>query len=179
MAIRKGKSDSPDIDDLMQDIDQENQLSQEESRLEEKIAALKEATAALNAAADRADIIIKGINKAIDAIPTMSIGARVNPDSLKAISDTCNKFVLGVANQLLTHRNKQLEQQKAHEQRIARMMQSHEAQITRMLKSYEEDIARILIGRQGIWLSNRWTKILFIFFAVYNILIVLYVKFRY
>ena len=35
MAIRKGKTDSPDIDDLMQDINQENQLSQEENRLEE------------------------------------------------------------------------------------------------------------------------------------------------
>ena len=63
----------------------------------------------------RADIIIKGLNKAIDGIPTMSIGARVAPDSLKAISDTCDKFALGVANQLLAHRNKQLEQQKAHE----------------------------------------------------------------
>ena len=177
MAIRKGKSDNADIDDLMQDINQENQLSLEENHLEEKIAALKEATAALNAAADRADIIIKGLNKAIDAIPTMSIGARVNPDSLKAISDTCNKFALDVDRKLIAHRNKQLEQQKAHEQRIARMMQSHEAQITHMLKSYEEDIARVLSGRQGIWLSNRWTKILFIFLAVYTLIILFYVKF--
>ena len=64
-----------------------------------KIAALKEA------AADRADTIIKGINTAIDAIPTMSIGARVNPGSLKAISDACNKFARDVANQLLAHRD--------------------------------------------------------------------------
>ena len=177
MAIRKGKSDSPDIDDLMQDIDQENQLSQEENRLEEKIAALKEATAALNAAADRADIIIKGLNKAINNIPTMSIGARVSPDSLKALLNTCDKFTLDVANQLLAHRNKQLEQQKAHEQRIARMMQSHEAQITNMLKSYEEEITRVLTGRQGIWISDRWMKFLFVFLAVYSILVLLYVKF--
>ena len=82
MTIRKGKSDSPDIDDPMQDINQESQLSQEESRLEEKIAALKEATAALNAAADRADIIIKGINKAINHLQTAELGATIRPDTL-------------------------------------------------------------------------------------------------
>ena len=156
MTIRKGKSDSPDIDDLMQDINQENQLSQEENRLEEKIAALREATAALNAAADRADIIIKGLNKAIEDIPTMSIGARVHPDSLKAISDTCNKFALDVANQLTVHRNKQLEQQKAHEQRLM----------------------RLLAGHSGIWISDRWMKFLFVFFVIYSLIIFLYVKFR-
>ena len=175
MAIRKGKSDSPDIDDLMQDINSENQLSQEESRLEEKIAALKEATDTLYAA-DRADII-KGINKAIDAIPTMSIGAGANPDSLKAISDTCNKFAFDVDQNLTTHRNKQLEQQKEHEKHVAHMIQSHELQITRILKSYEEDITRIFSGRQGIWLSNNWTKILFVFLAVYTFIILFYVKF--
>ena len=156
MTIRKGKSDSPDIDDLMQDINQENQLSREENRLEEKIAALKEATAALNAAADRADIIIKGLNKAIKDIPTMSIGARVSPDSLKAISDTCDKFTLDVDRKLIAHRDKQLEQQKAHEQRLM----------------------RLLAGRSGIWISDLWMKFLFGFLAVYSILVVLFVKFR-
>ena len=106
----------------------------------------------------------------------MSIGARVNPDSLKAISYTCNKFALDVSNQLTTHRNKQLEQQKAHEQRITRMMQSHEAQITCTLKSYEEDITRVLTGRQSIWLSDRCTKTLFVFLAVYTVLVILFVR---
>ena len=53
------------------------------------------------------------------------------------------------------HTNKQLEQQKAHEQRIAHMMTEC----------------------QGIWLSNRWTKILFVFLAVYTLIILFYVKF--
>ena len=154
MTIRKGKSDSPDIDDLMQDINQENQLSQEENRLEEKIAALKEATTALHAAADRADIIIKGINKAIEDIPTMSIGARVNPGSLKAISETCNKLALDVESQLTAHRNKQIEQQKAHEQRIADMLR----------KSC------------GLWISPTWLKALTIIFILYFLLVILYVK---
>ena len=166
MTIRKGKSDSPDIDDLMQDINQENQLSQEENRLEEKIVALREATTALNAAADRADIIIKGLNKAIEDLQTAELGATIRPDTLKALNEVCDNFVIDVGRQLMSHRNKQLEQQKAHEQRITRMMQSHEAQITHMLT-----------GRQGIWLSNNWTKILFVFLAVYSILIILYVKF--
>ena len=174
MAIRKGKSDSPDIDDLMQDINQENQLSLEENRLEEKIAALKEATSALNTAADRADIIIKGLNKAIDHLQTTELGATIRPDTLKALNEVCDNFVIDVGRQLMAHRNKQLEQQKAHEQRIARMMQSHEAQITRMLKSYEMEITRVLTGRQGIWLSNRWAKILAVFIIVYSIIAFLY-----
>ena len=178
MTIRKGKSDSPDIDDLMQDINQENQLSQEESRLEEKIAALREATAALNAAADRADIIIKGLNKAIDHLQTTELGATIRPDTLKALNEVCGDFVVEIGSQLMAHRDKQLEQQKAHEQRIARMMQSHEAHITNMLKSHEMDIAHVLSGRQGIWLSNLWAKILFVFLAVYSILIFFYVKLR-
>ena len=177
MTIRKGKSDSPDIDDLMQDINQENQLSQEENRLEEKIAALKEATAALHAAADRADIIIKGLNKAIEDLQTAELGATIRPDTLKALNEVCGDFVVEVGSQLMAHRDKQLGQQKAHEQRIARMMQSHEAQITRMLKSYETQITRVLTGRQGIWLSNRWAKILFVFFTVYSLIIAIYVRF--
>ena len=156
MAIRKGKSDSPDIDDLMQDINQENQLSLEESRLEEKIAALKEATAALNAAADRADIINKGLNKAIDHLQTTELGATIRPDTLKALNEVCDNFVIDVGRQLMAHRDKQLEQQKAHEQRLM----------------------RLLAGRSGIWISDRWMKFLFGFLAVYSILIVLFVKFR-
>ena len=115
----------------------------------------------------------------MDKYTAMSISAQVHPSSLRTMPDTCNKFALDVANQLTAHRNKQLEQQKAHEQRIARMMQSHEAQITNMLNSYEEEITCVLTGHQGIWLSNHWTKILFVFLAVYSILVFLYVKFRY
>ena len=86
----------------------------------------------------------------------MSIGAQIDPDSLKAISDTCNKFALDVDCHLTVHRNKQLEQQKAHEERIAHM----------------------LTGRQGIWISDRWMKFLFIFFFAFMLIVTLYVKFR-
>ena len=169
MAIRKGKSDSPDIDDLMQDINQENQLSLEENRLEEKIAALKEATSALNTAADRADIIIKGLNKAIDHLQTTELGATIRPDTLKALNEVCDNFVIDVGRQLMAHRNKQLEQQKAHEQRIARL------QLERQ-RSHEQRITRMLRDSQGIWLSNRWAKILFVFLTVYSLIIAIYVK---
>ena len=46
----------------------------------------------------------------MDKYTAMSIGARVNPDSLKAISDTCDKYALNVDDRLIAHRNKQLEQ---------------------------------------------------------------------
>ena len=170
MAIRKGKSDSPDIDDLMQDINQENQLSREENRLEEKIAALKEATAALNAAADRADIIIKGLNKAIDHLQTTELGATIRPDTLKALNEVCDNFVIDVGRQLMAHRNKQLEQQKAHEQRIARL------QIERQ-RTHEQRISRMLIDSRGLWISYTWLKILSIIFTIYALIVILFVKF--
>ena len=113
----------------------------------------------------------------MDKYTAMSISAQVHPSSLKTMPDTCDKYALNVDDQLTDHRNNQLEQQKTHEQRIARMMQSHEAKITRTLKSYEEDITRVLTRRQGIWLPNRWTKILFVFLAVYTLIILFYVKF--
>ena len=47
-----------------------------------KIAALKEATAALNAATDRSDIIIKGLNKAINHLQTAELGATIRSDTL-------------------------------------------------------------------------------------------------
>ena len=180
MTIRKGKSDSPDIDDLMQDINQENRLSQEENRLEEKIAALRDATAALNAAADRADIIIKGLNKAIDHLQTTELGATIRPDTLKALNEVCDNFVIDVGRQLMAHRNKQLEQQKAHEQRITRMMESHEAHITRMQHKqqsiHEQRLADMLRKSRGLWISHSWLKFLTIIFIIYSLLVILYVK---
>ena len=170
MAIRKGKSDSPDIDDLMQDINQENRLSQEENRLEEKIAALREATAALNAAADRADIIIKGLNKAIEDLQTTELGATIRPDTLKALNEVCDNFVIDVGRQLMAHRNKQLEQQKAHEQRIARLQFERQ-------RAHEQRIARILTDSRGLWISNTWLKVLSIIFTIYALLVILFVKF--
>ena len=155
MTIRKGKSDSPDIDDLMQDINQENQLSREENRLEEKIAALRDATAVLNAAADRADTIIKGLNTAIDHLQTTELGATIRPDTLKALNEVCGDFVIDVGSQLMAHRDKQLEQQKAHEQRIARM----------------------LTDSRGLWISYTWLKVLSIIFTIYALIVILFVKF--
>ena len=91
----------------------------------------------------------------MDKYTAMSISAQVTPDSLKAISDTCDKFAIDVANQLTTHRDKQLEQQKAHEQRIAdTLRESH-----------------------GLWISHTCFKVIVIAFTIYSLLVILYVKF--
>ena len=90
----------------------------------------------------------------MDKYTAMSISAQVHPSFLKTMPDTCDKYALNVANQLTAHRNKQLEQQKAHEQRIARM----------------------LIDSRGLWISYTWLKILSIIFTIYAILVILYVK---
>ena len=51
------------------------------------------------------------------------IGARVHPDTLKALNEICTNFVVEVGKQLMAHRDRQLELQKEHEERIARMLE--------------------------------------------------------
>lgn len=134
MGIGKGKSDSIDIDGLMGRINNENKVAQEESRLSEKIAELKQATTEFNAAIDRMDSIVSSFNKTLEEIRTNGFGARVHPQTMKSLSDICTNFVVEVGKQLMAHRDKQLELQKEHEERIARMLEKG----------------------NGIWLSNRW-----------------------
>ena len=40
------------------------------------------------------------------------IGARVHPDTLKALNEICTNFVVEVGKQLMAHRDRQLELQK-------------------------------------------------------------------
>lgn len=51
------------------------------------------------------------------------IGTRVHPDTLKALNEVCTNFVVEVGKQLMAHRDRQLELQKEHEERIARMLE--------------------------------------------------------
>lgn len=156
MGIGKGKSDCIDIDGLMGRIDNENKVAQEESRLSEKIAELKQATADFNAAIDRMDGIVTSFNKTLEEIQTNGFGARVHPQTMKSLSEICTNFVVEVGRQLMAHRDKQLELQKEHEKRIARMFESG----------------------KGIWLSDRWVKILFVFFLLYNAIVIFYVQIK-
>lgn len=156
MGIGKGKSDSIDIDGLMGRIDNENKVAQEESRLTEKIAELKQATAEFNTAIDRMDNIVSSFNNTLEEIRTNGFGARVHPQTMKSLSEICTNFVVDVGRQLMAHRDKQLEQQKEHEKRIARMFESG----------------------KGIWLSDRWVKILFVFFLLYNAIVIFYVQIK-
>ena len=55
----------------------------------------------------------------------------------------------------MAHRDKQLELQKEHEKRIACMLEKS----------------------KGIWLSDRWVKVLFVFFLLYATIVIIYVKY--
>lgn len=153
MGIGKGKSNSIDIDGLMGSIDNENKVAQEESRLDEKIAELQQATAEFNTAIDRLDSIVTNFNKALEEIRTNGFGARVHPQTMNSLSEICMSFVVDVGRQLMAHRDKQLEQQKEHEERIARM----------------------LAKNKGIWLSDRWVKVLAAFFLFYVVVSFIYI----
>ena len=154
MGIGKGKSDKIDIDGLIGGIDNEGKILQVERRLTENIAELKQTTAALNAAIDRMESIVSKFNPSVQEMQAKEISAQVHPQTLKSLNKICTNFVVEVGRQLMIHRDKQLESQKEHEKRIACMLEKS----------------------KGIWLSDRWMKILFIFFLLYTTIVIIYVK---
>ena len=163
MGIGKGKSDKIDLDGLIGFTDNENEALLVERNLTEKIAELKKTTAALNAAIDRMESIVSNFNSSVQDIQVKKIGAQVHPQTLKSLNNICLKslnnictnFVVEVGRQLMAHRDKQLEQQKEHETRIACMLEKS----------------------KGIWLSDRWVKVLFVFFLLYTTIVIIYVKY--
>ena len=155
MGIGKGKSDKIDIDGLIGGIDNEGKILQVERRLTENIAELKQTTAALNAAIDRMESIVSKFNSSVQEIQAKKIGAQVHPQTLKSLNNICTNFVVEVGRQLMAHRDKQLELQKEHEKRIACMLEKS----------------------KGIWLSDRWVKVLFVFFLLYATIVIIYVKY--
>ena len=156
MGIGKGKSDKIDIDGLIESSDNEGKILQVERSLTENIAERKQTTAALNAAIDRMESIISKFNSSVQEMQTKKIGAQVHPQTLKSLNNICTNFVVEVGRQLMAYRDKQLEQQEEHEKRIACMLEKS----------------------KGIWLSDKWVKILFICFLLYNVLVILYVHFK-
>ena len=156
MGIGKGKSDKIDIDSLMEGTDNENKAVQIGNGLTEKIMEQKEAIAALNAVIDRMERIATDFNNSVQQMQAKEIGAQVHPQTLKSLNNICTNFVVEVGRQLMAHRDKQLELQMEHEKRIARMLEKS----------------------KGIWLSDKWVKILFVGFLLYNALVVLYVNIK-
>lgn len=153
MGIRKGKSDKISIDGLIGGADNENEALQVERSLTENIAELKQTTAVLNTAIDRMESIVSNFNASVQEIQEKKIGAQVHPQTLESLNNICTNFVVEVGRQLMAHRDKQLELQKEHEKRIVRMLEKS----------------------RGIWLSDKWVKILFVCFLLYNALVILYV----
>lgn len=156
MGIGKGKSDKIDIDSLIGGIDNESKILQVEHSLTENIAELKQTTAALNAAIDRIESIVSKFNSYVQEMQTKKIGAQVHPQTLKSLNNICTNFVVEVGRQLMAYRDKQLELQKDHEKRIDCMLEKS----------------------KGIWLSDKWVKILFVCFLLYNALIILYMHIK-
>lgn len=156
MGIGKGKFDKIDIDGLIESSDNEGKLLQIERNLTENMAELKQTTAALNAAIDRMEIIVSKFNSSVQEMQAKKIGAQVHPQTLKSLNSICTNFVVEVGRQLMAYRDKQLELQKEHEKRIARMLEKS----------------------KGIWFSNKWVKILFACFLLYNALVILYVHIK-
>lgn len=152
MGIGKGKSDKIDIDGLIGGTDNENEALQRS--LTEKIAELKQTIIAFNTAIDRMGCIVSNFNSSVQEMQAKKIGAQVHPKTLESLNNICTNFVVEVGRQLMAHRDKQLELQKEHEKRIARMLEKS----------------------KGIWLSDRWVKVLSIFFLLYTTIIIIYVK---
>lgn len=111
----------------------------------EQIAELQKITTVLNATIDRAENLAIGINNSVKELQEKKIGAQVHLQILKSLNEICTNFVVEVGRQLMEHRDKQLELQKEHEKRLTQML--------------ERD--------QGIWLSDKWMKVLFTAIILY------------
>ena len=137
--LEKGNPNKINIDGLIESTNNESKILQVERSFTENIAELKQTTAVLNAAIDRMESIVSKFNSSAQEMQMKKIDAQVHPQTLKSLNNICMNFVVEVGRQLMAHRNKQLELQKEHEKRIACMLEKS----------------------KGIWLSDKWVKILF------------------
>lgn len=167
MGIGKGRS-KIDLDGLKASMDSENEAVEQEDALaakieefkrakedlEEAVKKMEEATTALNAAKDKADEVVTGISTAITNAQGKPIGVKVHPETLKALNEVCTNFVVEVGTKLMEHRDKQIELQAEHRKKLARMLEKG----------------------QGVWLSDRWMKFLVVFFVLYALIAIVYVK---
>ena len=96
---------------------------------------------------------LHGIHGSLTDTQTKNIGVRIHPDTMKALNEVCNDFVVEVGKQLMAHRDKQLEQQKVYEARLTRMLEQN----------------------KGVWLSDRWMKVLLVCFLLYFLISFIYV----
>jgi len=156
MGIGKGKSDKINIDGLIESTNNESKILQVERSFTENIAELKQTTAVLNAAIDRMESIVSKFNSSAQEMHIKKIDPLQHSQTLKSLNNICMNFVVEVGRQLMAHRNKQLELQKEHEKRIACMLEKS----------------------KGIWLSDKWVKILFVCFLLYNVLVIFYVHIK-
>lgn len=112
---------------------------------------------ALQAAADSADNVVSGICKAIaKAEQNTVIPAKVEESELAKL----NKYVdsqISKDKDLLTHHKKVLEQ----------MMENHRTELSKHLRNNE-----------GVWLSDRWMKIIFGVYTSCMLAVALWASFR-
>ena len=94
-----------------------------EEETDRRIAELRDLLKEISAVKDSMADIITGFTHAVADLQKKDIGARVHPDTLKALNEICTNFVVEVGKQLMAHRDRQLELQKEHEERIARMLE--------------------------------------------------------
>ena len=117
-----------------------------EEETDRRIAELRDLLKEISAVKDSMADIITGFTHAVADLQKKDIGARVHPDTLKALNEICTNFVVEVGKQLMAHRDRQLELQKEHEERIARMLERN----------------------KGVWVSDGWMKILIVCILLYT-----------
>ena len=117
-----------------------------EDETDRRIAELHDLLKEISAVKDSMTDIITGFTHAVADLQKKDIGARVHPDTLKALNEICTNFVVEVGKQLMAHRDKQLKLQKEHEERIARMLEKN----------------------KGVWVSDGWMKILIVCILLYT-----------
>lgn len=145
-ALRERLANYTPEDELEQDKQELDRLLQEVNC---QITELRNLLGEINALKEE----LHGIHSGLTYTQTKNVDVRIHPDTMKALNKVCNDFVVEVGKQLMVHRDKQLELQKEHEARLTHILEQN----------------------KGVWLSDRWMKILLICFLLYFLISFIYV----
>lgn len=112
---------------------------------------------ALQAAVDSADNVVSGIcNAIVKAELSTVIPAKVEESELAKLKKYVDSQI-SKDKELLTHHQKVLEQ---------------------MMENHRTELAKHLHNNEGIWLSDRWMKIIFGVYTSYMLVVALWASFR-
>lgn len=148
------EAEKQEADRLLQEVREAKDVLQEtRNSLMEAIKAASNVEMALKAATASSDNIVGGIcNAIVDAEQNTVFKATIVPEHLIQLEKLVDDSII----------------------KETKILEKHRALQTKQFEEQESNLKKILRQNEGIWLSDFWTKFLFIFFLVYSSIVALW-----